>query len=109
MVTIELHNPDEDVRPGMTSAVNIVVNQLDEALLIPNRAVRVVDGERVVFMLKNNIFESVPVTLGASSDMYSEIIDSGLNVGDEIIINPPAMLMMQGGFGGPPGGGMGHP
>ena len=106
-VTIELLDPDEDVLPGMTSAVNIVINQLDEALLIPNRAVRVVEGERVVFMLKNNIFETVPITLGASSDMYSEIIDGELKAGDEIIINPPAMLLMQqGGFSGHPGGGM---
>jgi HlyD family secretion protein len=109
-VTVELHDPDKDVRPGMTSAVNIVVKQLDETLLVPNRAVRVVEGERVVYMLKNGTFESVPVTLGASSDIYSQIVAGDLKAGDEIIINPPSILLMQqGGFSGPGGGMMMRP
>jgi HlyD family secretion protein len=86
----------------MTSAVNIVIEQIDEALLIPNRSVRVVDGERVVYTLNDGMLEPAPVTLGASSDLYSEVIDSDLQAGDTIVLNPPSMLI-QGGFGGPPG------
>jgi HlyD family secretion protein len=105
-VTVELLDPDTQVRPGMTSAVNIVISQIDEALLIPNRAVRVVDGERVVYILENGQLESVSVTLGASSDLYSEVIDGELNAGDTIVLNPPSMLFQQSGpmGGGPPGG-----
>jgi HlyD family secretion protein len=103
-VTVELHDPDEKVRPGMTSAVNIVIEQIDEALLIPNRAVRVVDGERVVYLLKNGELEPVGVTLGASSDLYSEVIDGELNAGDTIVLNPPSLLLQGGPMGGPPGG-----
>ncbi|MCS6907238.1 MAG: efflux RND transporter periplasmic adaptor subunit, partial [Anaerolineales bacterium] len=40
IVTIELSNADQDVKPGMTAAVNIVVNRLSDVLLVPNRAVR---------------------------------------------------------------------
>ena len=39
-VTVELTDADADVRPGMTAAVEIVVSQIDEALLVPNRATR---------------------------------------------------------------------
>ncbi len=35
-VRVELLNPDQDVRPGMTAAVEILVNQIDEALLMTN-------------------------------------------------------------------------
>jgi HlyD family secretion protein len=101
-VTIELLDADEEVRPGMTSAVNIVIEQIDEALLIPNRAVRVVDGERVVYILKNGMLEPVEITLGSSSDLYSEVIDGELQAGDTIVLNPPSMMLN---FGGPPGGG----
>lgn len=101
-VTIELLDADEEVRPGMTSAVNIVINQIDEALLIPNRAVRVVDGERVVYTLKNGMLEPVQITLGASSDLYSEVIDGELEAGDTLVLNPPSTTLN---FGGPPGGG----
>ena len=37
-VSVELLDADADVRPGMTAAVEIVVSQIDEALLVPNRA-----------------------------------------------------------------------
>jgi HlyD family secretion protein len=101
-VTIELLDADEDIRPGMTSAVNIVIEQIDEALLIPNRAVRVVDGQRVVYILVNGALKSVPVTLGASSDLYSQVIDGDLQAGDTIVLNPPSTMLN---FSGPPGGG----
>jgi HlyD family secretion protein len=105
IVTIELLNPDQDVRPGMTSAVNIVISQLEDTLLVPNRAVRVIEGERVVFILKSdNTLEPVEITLGASSGTQSEVIAGEIEVGDKIVLNPPNMFFENGGFGGPPGG-----
>jgi len=107
-VVVELLDADEEIRPGMTSAVNIVVRQLDQALLIPNRAVRVVEGERVVYVLGNDgTIESVPITLGASSDTHSEVVEGDLKVGDEVVLNPPRELTDEGGGFGP--GGRPHP
>ncbi|MBN2149478.1 MAG: efflux RND transporter periplasmic adaptor subunit [Anaerolineales bacterium] len=91
-VTVELMNADEDVKPGMTAAVNIVVEQLENVLLVPNRAVRVVDGQRVVYILQNNELELVKITLGASSDTESEVVDGTLRVGDMIVLNPPQVF-----------------
>ncbi len=64
-VTVELTDADENVKPGMTAAVNITVEQITDALLVPNRAVRLVNGQRVVYILSNNQLEQVKVTLGA--------------------------------------------
>ena len=50
-VTVELTDADTDVKPGMTAAVNIVVNEMQDVVLVPNRAVRLVDGQRVVYLL----------------------------------------------------------
>jgi len=103
-VTVEILDADEDVKPGMTSAVNIVINQLEETLLVPNRAVRVVEGQRVVYILKKDkTLESLNVTLGASSNTYSEVVGGDLKAGDQIVLNPPSMFFENGGFGGPPG------
>ncbi len=44
-VTVELTDADEQVKPGMTAAVNIIVKEIKDAILVPNRAVRLVDGE----------------------------------------------------------------
>jgi HlyD family secretion protein len=92
-VTIELLDPDEKVKPGMTAAVNIVVSQLENVLQVPNRAVRVVDGNRVVYLLKGGQLEKVDVELGASADLYSEVIGGDLEEGDNIVLNPPSEFM----------------
>ena len=92
-VTIELLDPDEKVKPGMTAAVNIVVSQLENVLQVPNRAVRVVDGNRVVYLLKGGQLEKVDIELGASADLYSEVVGGGLEEGDNIVLNPPSEFM----------------
>jgi len=90
MVTVELTDPDEAIKPGMTAAVNIVVSEIENVLLIPNRAVRLLDGERVVFVLRGSEIEAVRIELGVSSDIYSEVVGSVLQEGDLIVLNPPA-------------------
>jgi HlyD family secretion protein len=101
-VTIEILNPDEQVRPGMTAAVNIVINQLENVLTVPNRAVRLVDGETVVYLLKNNAIQMVSIKIGASSDVVSEVLSGDLKEGDKVILNPPSSIMDLDFQGGPP-------
>jgi HlyD family secretion protein len=102
-VTVELLDFDERVKPGMTAGLNIVVSQLDNVLLVLNRAVRVENGKRVVYVLNGQIPQSVEIELGASSDTYSEVIGGDLKPGDKIVLNPPVDFF----GGGPPGGGGG--
>ncbi len=105
-VTVEVIDADEAIKPGMTAAVNIIVEQIENVILVPNRAVRVRDGERVVYLLVNGVMTPMPVVLGATSDLYSEVLKGDVNVGDEIILNPPSFIFES---GEPPGfmGGMG--
>lgn len=92
-VTVELINPDELVKPGMTAAVNIVVNEIKDAILVPNRAVRLVDGKRVIFVIgEDGKPQKVAVRLGASSDTMSVVIGGDLKEGDVILLNPTADL-----------------
>jgi HlyD family secretion protein len=98
LVTVELEDPDENVKPGMTAAVNVVVERLENVLLTPNRAVRSQDGQRVVYVLRNGSLVSVPVVLGASSDTMSEVVSGELQAGDQIVLNPPQTF--NGGGGG---------
>jgi HlyD family secretion protein len=99
-VTVELTDADEMVKPGMTAAVNIVVEEINDAVLVPNRAVRLVDGNRVVYVPgENGTPEKVEIRLGSSSDTMSVVVGGDLQEGDQIILNPP--VEFQGG-GGPP-------
>src|SRR5688572_14404020 len=97
-VTVELTDADELVKPGMTTAVNVVVEEVKDVLLIPNRAVRLVDDERVVYVLRDNQPLPITITLGASSDTMSVLASGDINEGDLIILNPPSQL--NGPFGG---------
>jgi HlyD family secretion protein len=98
-VEVEVLNPDESIKPGMTAAVDIVVTELTDVLLIPNRSVRVQDGQRVVYVVRDGELAQVEITLGASSDSYSQVLAGELQVGDLIVLNPPLVFSES----GPPG------
>ena len=111
-VTIRILDGDQEVRPGLTAAVQIVVRQVEDVLLIPNRAVRWVRGEQVVYLSTRgeqaNLeeLERVPVTLGASSDEFTELLDGDIEEGDFLVLNPPNISIfeaMEGRQGPPPG------
>lgn len=88
-VVVELEDADVNVRPGMTAAVNIVVTELEDVLLVPNRVVRVQNGRRVVYVMRAGRMEAVVITLGASSETFSEVVGGELSEGDVIVLNPP--------------------
>ena len=97
-VTVELTDADELVKPGMTAAVNIVVEEVNDVVLIPNRAVRLVDAERVVYLLKDGQPFQVKVVLGSTSGVDSVLVEGDIKEGDPIILIPPSFN------GGPFGG-----
>jgi HlyD family secretion protein len=95
-VTVELTDPDAAVKPGMTAAVNMVVDQLQDVLIVPNRAVRTQEGQRVVYILKDGVPTPVEISLGASSEQDSQVVDGELKEGDLIVLNPPLVFDQNG-------------
>ena len=89
-VTVELTDADSSVKPGMTAAVNIVVEEMNDVLLVQNRAVRLVDGQRVVYVLVDGQPVKKEISLGSSSDTVSVVAGGDIKEGDVIILNPPA-------------------
>lgn len=87
-VTVELLDADPLVKPGMTAAVTVTVKEVENVLLIPNRAVRVLNGERVVYVLIENQPVAVEIRLGAITDLYSEVVGGDLSEGDLLVLNP---------------------
>jgi HlyD family secretion protein len=89
-VTVELTDADELVKPGMTAAVNVVIEEQNDVVLIPNRTVRLVDGERVVYVLIDGKPVQVKVKLGSTSGIDSALVGGDIKEGDLIILNPPS-------------------
>jgi HlyD family secretion protein len=101
-------NASQQIRPGMTANVTIVVEQRDNILLVPNRAVKLSGKQRVVTVLKDGQPTQVNVTLGMSGDTQSEVV-SGLNEGDAVVVPQTTTTTGGGGGFGGPGGGFGGP
>ena len=99
-VTVEISDADSQVKPGMTAAVNVTVKELNDVLLVPNRAVRLSDGDRVIYLLVNNAPVKTTIRLGSSSDTMSVLLSGDVKEGDEVILNPPTEFLGPGG-GGP--------
>jgi len=104
-VTVALTDANKNVKPGMTAAVTITVKQVNNVLLVPSRAVRLVNNQLVVYVLENGQPKEVNVTLGASSDTMSEVVSSNLKAGVNIILNPPSNLFSRPSGNGSGGGG----
>lgn len=96
-VTVKIVDPDEQVRPGMTAAVNIVVSEINDVLIVPSRAIRLNNGQRVIFLLKDGRLIEALISTGASSDTETQITEGEVAVGDLVVINPPSFFQSNGG------------
>lgn len=106
-VRVRLLDGDERIKPGMTAAVNIVVEEKRGVFVVPNEAIFSIDGQEQVFVQRSGGYEAVPVTLGSYSDYYSEVVEADIEEGELIVVNPPAEMTGETFFGPPQGNGFG--
>ena len=122
-LTIALIPPDDvDLIEGLSATVTIVLNQIDNALLVPLQAIGGSFTLSTVDVVTESGFITTEVTLGASDDFWV-VIESGLTEGQEVLmtiadsVDPLQQLfggggtiriprgLSGGGFTGQPGGG----
>ena len=98
-VEIEVTSDQAMLRPNMTATVDIVVARKENALVVPNRAVkRGTAGRYQVEVAQEGRAETRLVTIGLSSDTLTEIVE-GVSEGEEVVVSTGrADLMEQ--FGG---------
>ncbi|MGE5262073.1 MAG: efflux RND transporter periplasmic adaptor subunit [Acidobacteriota bacterium] len=99
VVTITLDPGSVPVKIGMTANANIVVAKKDNALLVPNRAIRASNSKRFVTVQKHDTqAQEVEVKLGLANEQETEIV-SGVNEGDQILIASTQQNNLGGPFG----------
>ncbi len=106
--TSAAQNASQQIRPGMTANVTIVVEERDNVLLVPNRAVKTTGKQKIVNVVVDGKPTPANVTLGMSGDTQSEVV-SGLNEGDVVVVQQTTTTTSGGGGFGGPGGGFGGP
>jgi len=83
--TITLENPDEELKDGMSANAEIVIEEHDGVLLIPNRAVQGSLEKPWVEVVTEGQIEERQISIGLSDGIYTEIL-SGLEEGEEVVL-----------------------
>lgn len=96
-VSVQIEPGERTLPVGMTANVRIILERKDGVLVVPNRALRVQEGVRVVEVDKGQgTLETRQVRVGISGDQMSEIVE-GLSEGERVVV--PGAATPQRGFG----------
>jgi HlyD family secretion protein len=109
-VTIQLTDTDlAGVQPGMTAVADILGDEMADSWLVPTNAVREIEGEGVVMILRDGQPAPISVTPQGSQGEWTVVQSAELQEGDEALGVVSSFLDQDdGGTGfGPPGGGAG--
>ncbi len=114
-VTVSLSDTDGTILPGMTAAANIITQQVNDALLAPNRALKTQGTNRTMTLLFEGNEIPLLVKTGLAGEGFTEILSAtttdgsvvNLQAGDTVVLNSTttSSSSQNGGFNG--GGMMG--
>ncbi len=94
-VTVQITNPDNQIKSNMTASANIVVSEIQNALLVPSQSVQTVGNTSLIYMKSNGTLRPVRVTLGQSNGSEIQVISNTLKAGDEIALTPPSTSLFR--------------
>jgi RND family efflux transporter MFP subunit len=84
---IQIIDPPETIRTGMTAEVRIFVEQIDEAVQIPVHAVYEIKRHHFVLVQKGDRFETREIDIGATNDKYVTV-KSGVQIDESVVLDP---------------------
>ena len=93
-VVVSTNNSDLALKPGLTAATRILVDQRIDVLRVPNQALRYVPtgsairetGQPRIWVLRDGTPTPVQVTAGLDDDEFTEIVQGDLKPGDKVIV-----------------------
>ena len=91
VVQVKIDGNPEELRPGFTAEVEIIVADLKEVVSVPVAAVIERRGEFICAVRSGESIERRAVTIGQGNDKMVEIV-SGLEPGDIVMLSPRSAL-----------------
>jgi HlyD family secretion protein len=76
------------LKPGQKVRAALLLDELNEALVVPRGALFEKDGRRFVYRLEGGHFRAVDVTVGGRS-LGSVVVETGLAPGDRVALQDP--------------------
>jgi HlyD family secretion protein len=89
-VRVTLDPTNEPVRVGMSATATIIVNELHDVLVLPNRFIRIDRATQDAFVTiqrDDGAFEEIPVVLGLRNETHAQIV-SGLEEDQRVVLLP---------------------
>jgi membrane fusion protein, multidrug efflux system len=84
-VTLEVNDPEGNLKPGMFSRVGIVFERRSDTLTIPRIALLDTDGSANVFVVNGGKAEQRPIKTGLSNSGKVEVVE-GLTGGEQVVV-----------------------
>ena len=94
-VIVEVDNEDQKLKPGMTANVSIITNRKDDALCVPNDALRftpteITGGQKYkeqgIWVMRDRKPVRVTIKTGAKNNDITEIISKDIKENERVII-----------------------
>jgi RND family efflux transporter MFP subunit len=84
-VHVIVENPQEEIKPGMHAEVEIAAEVYKDRLLVPQEAVLVRGGRKLVFVVEEGLAKWRYVEVGLENEKYAEVLD-GVKEGEKVIV-----------------------
>ncbi len=84
-VHILVDNPEEEIKPGMHAEVEIAADVYKDRLLVPQEAVLVRGGRKLVFVVEEGLAKWRYIEVGLENEDYAEVLD-GVKEGEPVIV-----------------------
>lgn len=96
-VVVSVDNTDLTLKPGMTAAARVIIDEHDGVLRVPSQALRYTPegatrsgGQPRVWALRDSRLATIDVEIGLNDDDYVEINRGDLKPGDQVVVGEHA-------------------
>jgi len=92
---VRIDGTHDFLRSRMSCKVNILVEQLEDSIIVPIQVVSNRSGRKVCYVATSQGSQERVVQTGFSNDIFVQILE-GLEVGEEVLLNPPLFTELTG-------------
>ncbi len=86
--TLQFVDKDKRIKPGMTANIDITTKNIPNSFIVPLGSIKNRDGKQYVQIRQNGEIVEREISTGAVSTVGEVQVLSGLNVNDQVILNP---------------------
>lgn len=92
IIKVKIDNASGELKAGMFAKVSIPDQNRDNAVIVPNEAIKVENGVKYLYTVENSTIKRVVVETGITNDKITEIKSTNVKAGTEIVTEGQSLL-----------------